>query len=32
MFIETKKLDSGFELPVFGFETWGIGGRDKRDA
>ncbi len=27
-----KKLRSGFALPVFGFGTWQMGGRDKRDA
>jgi len=32
MFIETKRLDSGFELPVFGFGTWAIGGRVERDT
>jgi len=31
MFIETKKLKDGFELPVFGFGTWGMGGRDLLD-
>ncbi len=31
MFIETKKLKSGFELPVFGFGTWTVGGREERD-
>ncbi len=31
MFIETKKLKDGFELPVFGFGTWGMGGRDFLD-
>ncbi len=29
MIIEKKKLKNGFELPVFGFGTWGMGGRDK---
>lgn len=31
MIIETKKLHNGFELPVFGFGTWGMGGRVERD-
>jgi diketogulonate reductase-like aldo/keto reductase len=31
MFIETKKLRNGFELPVFGFGTWAVGGRETRD-
>src|SRR5665811_1174235 len=31
MVIETKKLKNGFELPVFGFGTWSMGGRDKMD-
>ncbi|MDD5659185.1 MAG: aldo/keto reductase [Actinomycetota bacterium] len=31
MLIETKKLKNGFELPIFGFGTWGMGGRDIRD-
>lgn len=31
MLIETKKLKNGFELPLFGFGTWGMGGRDTRD-
>lgn len=31
MQIEKKKLKSGFELPVFGFGTWTMGGRDERD-
>jgi diketogulonate reductase-like aldo/keto reductase len=31
MQIEKKKLKSGFELPVFGFGTWTVGGRDERD-
>ncbi len=31
MFIETKKLKNGFELPLFGFGTWGMGGRDTLD-
>ena len=31
MLIETKKLNNGFELPVFGFGTWSMGGRDILD-
>jgi diketogulonate reductase-like aldo/keto reductase len=31
MQIEKKKLKSGFELPVFGFGTWTVGGREERD-
>jgi diketogulonate reductase-like aldo/keto reductase len=31
MLIETKKLKHGFELPLFGFGTWSMGGRDTRD-
>lgn len=31
MLIGTKKLKNGFELPIFGFGTWGMGGRDVRD-
>jgi diketogulonate reductase-like aldo/keto reductase len=31
MIIETKKLMCGFELPLFGFGTWSMGGRDTRD-
>lgn len=31
MHIDTKKLRNGFELPVFGFETWEVGGRETRD-
>ncbi len=31
MKIPVKKLRCGFELPVFGFGTWQMGGRDKRD-
>jgi len=31
MHIEKKKLKSGFELPVFGFGTWAVGGRETRD-
>jgi diketogulonate reductase-like aldo/keto reductase len=31
MFIEIKKLKNGFELPLFGFGTWGMGGRDALD-
>jgi len=31
MLIETKKLRCGFELPVLGFGTWGMGGRETRD-
>ncbi|MEI7616608.1 MAG: aldo/keto reductase [Actinomycetota bacterium] len=32
MIIETKKLNNGFELPLFGFGTWAMGGRDLRDV
>jgi diketogulonate reductase-like aldo/keto reductase len=32
MKIETKKLKCGFELPLFGFGTWAMGGRDTRDV
>ena len=32
MLIETKKLKHGFELPLFGFGTWSMGGRDIRDV
>jgi diketogulonate reductase-like aldo/keto reductase len=31
MLIETKKLNNGFELPLFGFGTWSMGGRDVLD-
>jgi len=31
MIIEKKKLKNGFELPVFGFGTWSMGGRDKKN-
>jgi len=31
MQIATKKLKTGFELPVFGIGTWGVGGRGTRD-
>lgn len=31
MHIDTKKLKTGFELPVFGFGTWAVGGRETRD-
>jgi diketogulonate reductase-like aldo/keto reductase len=31
MIIETKKLKNGFELPLYGFGTWGMGGRDTLD-
>src|SRR4030042_470618 len=31
MHIEKKKLKNGFELPVFGFGTWAMGGRETRD-
>jgi len=31
MQIKTKKLKNGFELPVFGFGTWAVGGRETRD-
>jgi len=31
MIIGTKKLKNGFELPMFGFGTWGMGGRDILD-
>ncbi len=30
--IPVKKLKNGFQLPVFGFGTWQMGGREKRDA
>jgi len=29
--LKQKKLKDGFELPVFGFGTWGMGGRDFLD-
>src|SRR5579872_5560194 len=32
MKIPTKKLKSGFEMPVYGFGTWEMGGRDNRDS
>jgi diketogulonate reductase-like aldo/keto reductase len=32
MIIETKKIKGGFELPLFGFGTWAMGGRDTRDV
>jgi diketogulonate reductase-like aldo/keto reductase len=32
MIIKTKKLMDGFELPLFGFGTWSMGGRDTRDV
>jgi diketogulonate reductase-like aldo/keto reductase len=31
MRIEKKKLKSGFKLPVFGFGTWTVGGREERN-
>jgi len=31
MQIEKKRLKSGFELPVFGFGTWTVGGGETRD-
>ena len=31
MIIPSKKLKCGFELPVFGFGTWQMGGRETRD-
>lgn len=31
MVVPTKKLKSGFELPVFGLGTWQMGGRETRD-
>ncbi|MBM3705235.1 MAG: aldo/keto reductase [Actinobacteria bacterium] len=31
MKIPVKKLSSGFELPVFGFGTWQVGGRETRN-
>ncbi len=31
MKIPTKKLKSGFEMPVYGLGTWQMGGRDERD-
>ena len=30
--IPTKKLASGFELPVYGLGLWGMGGRREVDA
>lgn len=32
MYIPTKKLDSGFELPVYGLGIWQMGGRWEADA
>lgn len=32
MKIPTKKLNDGFEMPVFGFGTWGIGGKSTHDV
>lgn len=31
MEIPTKKLKNGFEMPVYGFGIWGVGGRFERD-
>ena len=31
MNIPTKKLNSGFEIPVFGLGTWQMGGREERN-
>ncbi|QQS44491.1 aldo/keto reductase [Candidatus Roizmanbacteria bacterium] len=31
MIIPTKKLKSGFEMPVFGLGTWQMGGREERN-
>lgn len=31
MKIPTKKLKTGFEMPVFGFGTWQMGGRNEHD-
>jgi diketogulonate reductase-like aldo/keto reductase len=31
MIIPTKKLKSGFEMPVYGLGTWQMGGRETRD-
>src|SRR4030042_5531900 len=31
MHIEKKKLKNDFELPVFGFGTWAVGGRERRE-
>ncbi len=31
MTIPTKKLKNGFEMPVYGFGTWQMGGRNERD-
>ncbi len=30
MTIPTKKLNTGFEIPVFAFGTWEMGGRTER--
>lgn len=32
MNIPTKKLENGFELPVYGLGLWGMGGRRERDT
>jgi diketogulonate reductase-like aldo/keto reductase len=31
MYIPTKKLKSGFEIPVYGLGTWQMGGRKEID-
>lgn len=31
MKIPTKKLKSGFEVPIYGLDTWQMGGRFERD-
>jgi diketogulonate reductase-like aldo/keto reductase len=31
MVIPTKKLNNGFEMPVFGLGTWQMGGRDEKN-
>lgn len=31
MIIPTKKLNNGFEIPVYGLGTWQMGGRSERD-
>jgi diketogulonate reductase-like aldo/keto reductase len=31
MIIPTKKLNNGFEIPVYGLGTWQMGGRETRD-
>lgn len=32
MNIPTKKLDSGFEIPIYGLGTWQMGGRNEKDT